>query len=101
MTWIIIGLIFFTIQMYILKHTWVDSDEGLDKFRWEQAQKLNLYLWVVLLMFLLCIMPILNILEFIVFWIIWVKHYADRGDSYSWKNYTYWRFKDKFLLRKI
>ena len=101
MTWIIIGLISFTIQMYILKHTWVDSDEGLDKFRWEQAQKLNLYLWVVLLMFLLCIMPILNILEFMVFWIIWVTHYADRGDNYSWKNYAYWRFKDKFLSRKI
>lgn len=101
MTWIIIGLISFTIQMYILKHTWVDSDERLDKFRWEQAQKLNLYLWVVLLMFLLCIMPILNILEFIVFWTIWVTHYADRVDSYSWKNYTYWRFKDKFLSRKI
>ena len=61
MTWIIIGLISFTIQMYILKHTWVDSDEGLEKFRWEQAQKLNIYLWVVLLMFLLCIIPILNI----------------------------------------
>lgn len=101
MTWIIIGLISFTIQMYTLKHTWVDSDEGLDKFRWEQAQKLNLYLWVVLLVFLLCIMPILNILEFIIFWIIWVIHYADRGDNYSWKNYTYWRFKDKFFSRKI
>lgn len=33
MIWIICGLISFTIQMYILKHTWVDSDEGLDKFR--------------------------------------------------------------------
>ena len=101
MTWIIIGLISFTIQMYILKHTWVDSDKGLDEFRWEQAQKLNLYLGVVLLIFLSCIMPIPNILEFIIFWIIWVIHYADRGDSYSWKNYTYWRFKDKFLSRKI
>lgn len=47
MIWIIIGLISFTIQMYILKHTWVDSDEGLDEFRWEHAQKLNIYLWVV------------------------------------------------------
>ncbi len=101
MTWIIIGLISFTIQMYILKHTWVDSDEGLDKFRWEHAQKLNLYLWVVLLMFLLCIMPILNILEFIIFWIVWIIHYADKDSNYSWKNYTYWRFKDKFLSRKI
>lgn len=101
MIWIIIGLISFTIQMYILKHTWVDSGKGLDEFRWEHAQKLNIYLWVVLLLFLLCMTPILNILEFIIFWIVWCKKYANMDSYYSWKNYTYWRLKDKFLLREI
>ena len=101
MTWIIIGLISFTIQMYILKHTWVDCYKGLIEFRWEHAQKLNIYLWVVFLIFLLCIMPVLNILEFIIFWIVWCKKYANMDSYYSWKNYTYWRFKDKFLSRKI
>lgn len=101
MTWIIIGLISFTIQMYILKHTWVDSDEGLKSFRWEYAQKISIYLWSVILIFLLCMIPIINILEFIIFWIVWLKYYANADSMYNWRNYTYWRFKDKFLSRKI
>lgn len=101
MTWIIIGLISFTIQIYILKHTWVDSDKGLIAFRWRYAQKISIYLGVVILIFLLCMIPIINILEFIMFWVVWLAHYADRDSNYSWKNYTYWRFKDKFLSRKI
>lgn len=101
MTWIIIGLISFTIQMYILKHTWVDSDEGLKSFRWEYAQKISIYLWSVILIFLLCMIPIINILEFIIFWIVWLKYYANAGSMYNWRNYTYWRFKDKFFSRKI
>lgn len=101
MIWIIIGLLSFVLQIYILKNTWVDSGKGLDEFRWEHAQKLNIYLWVVLLLFLLCMTPILNILEFIIFWIVWCKKYANRDSYYSWKNYTYWRLKDKFLSRKI
>lgn len=101
MIWIIIGLLSFVLQIYILKNTWVDSGKGLDEFRWEHAQKLNIYLWVVLLLFLLCMTPILNILEFIIFWIVWLKYYANADSMYSWKNYTYWRLKDKFLSRKI
>lgn len=101
MIWIIIGVLFFVLQIYILKNTWTDSGKGLDEFRWEHAQKLNIYLWVVLLLFLLCITPILNILEFIIFWIVWLKHYVNADSMYSWRNYTYWRLKDKFLSREI
>lgn len=101
MTWIIIGLISFTIQMYILKHTWVDSDEGLDKFRWEHAQKLGIPLWAALLMLLSCLLPILNIIEFILFWVVWFSKYKQAEDYNSYSHYTYWRFKDKFLSRKI
>lgn len=101
MIWIIIGLLSFVLQIYILKNTWVDGGKGLEEFRWEHAQKLNIYLWVVLLLFLLCMTPILNILEFIIFWIVWCKKYANMDRYYSWKNYTYWRLKDKFLLREI
>lgn len=101
MIWIIIGLLSFVLQIYILKNTWVDSDKGLDEFRWEHAQKLNIYLWVVLLLFSLCMTPILNILEFIIFWIVWLKNYANADSIYSCRHYTYWRLKDKFLSRKI
>ena len=101
MIWIIIGLLSFVLQIYILKNTWVDSGKGLEEFRWEHAQKLNIYLWIVLLLILVCMIPILNILEFIIFWIVWYKKYANMDSYYSWKNYTYWRFKDKFLSRKI
>lgn len=54
-----------------------------------------------ILIFLLCMIPILNIIEFIIFWIVWLKYYANADSMYSWKNYTYWRLKDKFLSRKI
>lgn len=101
MIWIIIGLLSFVLQIYILKNTWVDEGEGLAEFRWEYAQKISIYLWSVILIFLLCMIPILNILEFITFWIIWLKYYANADSMYSWNHYIYWRFKDKFLSRKI
>lgn len=41
MIWIIIGLLSFVLQIYILKNTWVDSGKGLDEFRWEHAQKIK------------------------------------------------------------
>lgn len=37
MIWIIIGVLFFVLQIYILKNTWTDSGKGLDEFRWEHA----------------------------------------------------------------
>lgn len=101
MIWIIIGLLSFVLQIYILKNTWVDEGKGLESFRWEYAQKISIHLWSVILIFLLCMMPILNILEFIIFWIVWLKYYANADSMYNWKNYTYWRLKDKFLSREI
>lgn len=101
MIWIIIGLLSFILQIYILKHTWTDSDKGLTEFRWEHAEKLGIPLYAALLIFLFCMIPILNIVEFIIFWIVWFEKYMDTCDYASWCNYTYWRFKDKFLSRKI
>lgn len=101
MTWIIIGLLSFVLQIYVLKNTWTDSDEGLHKYREDYAIKLSIPLWVALLVFLFCMTPILNIIEFIIFWIIWSKKYSNTDSYYFWKTYTYWRFKDKFLSRKI
>ena len=101
MIWIITGLLSFVLQIYILKNTWTDSDAGLTEFRWEHAKKIGIPLYTVILIFLFCLIPILNIVEFIIFWIVWTKYYADAGSMYGWKNYTYWRFKDKFLSREI
>lgn len=101
MIWIIIGLLSFVLQIYILKNTWVDSGKGLVEFRWECAEKLSVYLYVALLIFLFCMIPILNIVEFIIFWIVWFDNYMDADDYDSQDHYTYWRFKDKFLSRKI
>lgn len=101
MTWIIIGLLSFVLQIYILKNTWTDSDKGLVEFRWECAEKLSVHLYVALLIFLFCMIPILNIVEFIIFWIVWFDNYMDADNYNSRDHYTYWRFKDKFLSREI
>lgn len=101
MIWIIIGLLSFVLQIYILKNTWTDSDTGLTEFRWEHAEKLRIALWLVLLIFLFSMIPIINIIEFIVFWYVWFNKYAEAEVYDSYSHYTYWRFKDKFLSRKI
>ncbi len=101
MIWIIIGLLSFVLQIYILKNTWTDSDRGLIEFRWEHAKKLGIPLWVAILMLPCCVIPILNIVEFIIFWIVWFNKYAQAETYHSWHFYTYWRFKNKFLSRKI
>lgn len=101
MIWIICGLISFTIQMYILKHTHVDSDKGLSEFRWEKAEKLKVPIWIVLLMFLSSMFPFINIAEIAIFLLLYLLHYENFEAVYSWKTYTYWRFKDKFLSREI
>ena len=103
MIWIsiIIGLLSFVLQIYVLKHTWADSGEGLAEFRWEYAEKLSIPLWVALLMLLCCIIPVLNIIESILFWVEWYDNYA-QAENYNSRNYyIYWRFKDEFLSRKI
>lgn len=101
MTWIIIGLISFIIQIYVLKHTYTTEVKGITYFDWEKAEKIGVPLWVVLIMLIISIIPIINIIEVIIFWIIWLKHYSDPDGCYSNTWYTYWRFKDRFFSRKI
>lgn len=99
---VIIGLISFIIQIYILKHTYFYRTKGDTSFDWKEAEKIGIPLWVVLIMLITSIIPIINIAETIVFWIIWLKYCLnpDGGPYYStW--YTYWRFKDKVLSKKI
>ena len=101
MNWIIIGLISFIIQIYVLKHTYTITIKGDFHFDWEKAEKVGIPLWIVLIMLITSMIPIINIVEVIVFWIIWLKHYSSPGGCYSSTWYTYWRFKDKFFSRKI
>ena len=98
MTWVIIGLISFIIQIYVLKHTYSCRVQGDASFDWKEAEKIGIPLWIVLIMLITSIIPFANIVEIIVFWLIWLKCYLDpdEGPYYStW--YTYWRFKDKFF----
>ena len=100
MTWIIIGLISFIIQIYVLKHTYTLKIKGDIYFDWEKAKKVGIPLWVALIMLITSITPFVSIVEVIVFWIIWLKYYSDPTECYNtW--YTYWRFKDKIFSRKI
>ena len=103
MTWIIIGLVSFIIQIYVLKHTYtlkIDKVEGDLYFDWEKAKKVGIPLWVALIMLITSITPFVSIVEVIVFWIIWLKHYSDPTEYCNiW--YIYWRFKDKIFSRKI
>lgn len=102
MTWTIIGLISFIIQIYVLKHTYSYRTECNTPFDWGEAEKIGIPLWVVLIMLITSIMPFVNIAETIIFWVVWLKYYLnpDEGPYYgTW--YTYWRLKDKFFSRKI
>lgn len=101
MVWVIIGLLSFVIQIYVLKNTWADSGKGLAEFRWEHAQKISIPLYIALIIFLFCMIPILNIAEFIMFWIVWFEKYMNADGYTSCFYYTYWRFKDKFFSREI
>ena len=101
MTWIIIGLISFIIQIYVLKHTYTLKIKGDVYFDWEKAEKVDIPLWVALLILITSITPLVNIIEFIVFWYIWCKNYLNPDGCYSNTWYTYWRFKDKIFSRKI
>ena len=102
MTWVIIGLISFIIQIYVLKHTYIITAKGGVFFDWEKAEKMGIPLWVALILLIISIIPFVNMAEFIIFWIIWLKYYSDPDGGprhNTW--YTYWRFKDKFFSRKI
>lgn len=101
MIWVIIGLISFILQIYVLKHTYTLTLIGDMNFIWEKAEKIGIPLWIVLIMLITSIIPFANIVEFIVFWIVWLKYYSDPSRYYSTTWYTYWRFKDKFFSRKI
>lgn len=98
---IIIGLISFIIQIYVLKHTYTFTIRSDMDFDWEKAEKVGTPLWIVLIMLVTSIIPFANIAEFIVFWIVWLKYYLDPESYYQYRLYTYWRFKDKFFSRKI
>ena len=102
MTWVIIGLISFIIQIYVLKHTYIIRMRGGCFFDWEKAKKMGIPLWIVLIMLIISIIPFINIVGFIIFWIIWLKYYLDPDEGIDYDTwYTYWRFKDKFFSRKI
>ena len=99
---IIIGLISFIIQIYVLKHTYIIISRGGVYFDWEKAEKICIPLWIALIMLITSIIPFVNMVEFTIFWIIWLKYYSDPNEGpYYDALYTYWRFKDKFFSRKI
>ena len=102
MTWvIIISLISFIIQIYVLKHTYTLTVRGDTYFDWKEAKKIGIPLWIVLIMLITSIIPFANIVEVMVFWIVWLKYYLDPEVCYRNGWYTYWRFKDKFFSREI
>lgn len=101
MAWVIIGLISFIIQIYVLKHTYTLTVRGDTYFDWKEAKKIGIPLWIVLIMLITSIIPFANIVEVMVFWIVWLKYYLDPEVCCRNDWYTYWRFKDKFFSREI
>lgn len=99
---IIIGVISFIIQIYVLKHTYSYSTKCDTSFDWKEAKEIGIPLWVVLIMFITSIIPFVNVAETIVFWAVWLKLCLSPVDGPCYNTwYTYWRFKDKFFSRKI
>lgn len=101
MIWVIIGLVSFILQIYVLKHTYTITIKGKVYFDWEKAEKIGTPLWIALIMLITSIIPIVNVVETIVFWIVWLKYYYSDPNDYWSTWHTYWRFKDKFFSRKI
>lgn len=101
MAWIIIGLLSFIIQIYVLKYTYTIKIAGDFYFDWEKAEKIGIPLWIALIMLITSIIPVVNMIETMIFWIIWLKYYLSPDRCYINTWYTYWRFKDKFFSRKI
>ena len=102
MIWIIIGLISFILQIYVLKHTYSCRVKGDTPFDWRGAEKIGIPIWIVLIMYITSIIPFANIVEIIVFWVVWLKYYLDPDECIDYDTwYTYWRFKDKFFSIKI
>lgn len=101
MIWVIIGLISFILQMYVLKHTYTIKIQGDIYFDWKKAEKIGIPLWIVLIMLIISIIPFANIAEVIVFWIVWLRYYLKPEICCRNDWYTYWRFKDKFFSIKI
>ncbi len=104
MIWIIIiGLISFILQIYVLKHTYSIEVKGDFCHDWEdKAEKIGIPLWTVLIMLITSIIPFVNIVETVMFWAVWLKFYSNPdGCPYCSLWYTYWRFKDNFFSRKI
>lgn len=102
MVWIIIGLISFIIQIYVLKHTYTITVKGTTDFNWEKAKNISgIPLGIVIIMLITSIIPVANIVELTIFWIVWLKYYSNPDVCYVGTWYTYWRFKDKFFSRKI
>lgn len=102
MIWVIIGLVSFIIQIYVLKHTYSYRTKGDTLFDWGEAEKIGTPLWAALIMLLTSIIPFVNIVETILFWAVWLKSYSNPAEG-PYRNtwYTYWRFKDKFFSREI
>lgn len=101
MIWIIIGLISFILQIYVLKHTYTLTIKGDFYFDWKEAKKIGIPLWIVLIMLITSIIPFANIVEVMVFWIVWLRYYLKPEICYRNNWYTYWRFKDKIFSREI
>lgn len=102
-TWYIIGIIMFVLQVYVLKHTYsitVDGikwNDGLEKY----LIPIKVPMFVVLLMLLFTIIPYAWTVSTISFWVFWVKKYKNPDSACRLEYYTYWRLRDNFLMKSI
>lgn len=99
--WIIFGIISLCIQLYMLKHTWIQVGYGEFEFDFNKAKKLEVPIWAILVIFITSITPIANCIELLFFCVVYANYHPLFNYFGSWEKHIYWKFNDRFLSRKI
>lgn len=106
MTWIVIGIILFIIELTILKNTtyfWLEKVvDGWGCKRWERSKEekpVKVRLWWVILLALGNIGWV-SLITFPIFWIVWGLK-AGRDTDNDCGDNTYWRLHSKLMKKLI
>ena len=91
----ILGIIFFLIEWYIIKHTVYFKYKTY--YTKTELSPIIVRRWHLYVMFLFNMIPYFNIVFYIIFIVGWCIKYADNGNRFP--NNTCWRIKSPLLSK--